>query len=188
MALILTGMALSERETRERFDRAVKELPKRLGEPGGATPAEPPAALEDAALTEFDSTPVEWLWQSWLPRSVVTVMDGNPGVSKSTLVADLVSRITTGRDWPDGTPGLGCPGRAMWITTEDDPGRVLRPRIEAAGGDPALVRFVTSEVIFPSGAGVFQELAVAGEAAGSPSARTRRFLRQPRWSRLDRIV
>jgi hypothetical protein len=48
----------------------------------------------------------------------------------------------------------------MWITTEDDPGRVLRPRIEAAGGDPSLVRFVTGEVVFPSGAIAFRELVV----------------------------
>ena len=54
--------------------------------------------------------------------------------------------------WPDGSPGADPPGRAMWITTEEDPGRVLRPRIEAAGGDASLVRFVKSEVVFPSGA------------------------------------
>ncbi len=152
---------LTEREVRERFDRSVKDLPKNLADRRPLVPATGSAAvLEDAALTEFDSTPVEWLWQSWLPRGVVTVMDGNPGVSKSTLVADLVARLTTGRDWPDGSPGLGAPARAMWITTEDDPGRVLRPRIEAAGGDPALVRFVTSEVVFPSGKTAFQELVV----------------------------
>ena len=151
---------LSQREIRDRFDRVVKDLPKNLGAARGPGPAEPPASLEDAALSEFDSTPVEWLWESWLPRGVVTVMDGNPGVSKSTLVADLVARITSGRNWPDGSAGTGSPARAMWITTEDDPGRVLRPRLEAAGGDPALVRFVTSEVIFPSGRTAFQELVV----------------------------
>ena len=102
---------------------------------------------------------MRWLWDAWLPRGVVTLMDGNPGVSKSTLVADLVARITTGRGWPDGTAGDGRPGRAMWITTEDDPGRVLRPRIEAAGGDASLVRFVKGEVVFPSGA-AFTELVV----------------------------
>lgn len=124
--------------------------------------------LEDAPLTEFASEPVRWLWDAWLPRGVVTLMDGNPGVSKSTLVADLVARITTGRGWPDGSAGDGRPGRAMWITTEDDPGRVLRPRIEAAGGDASLVRFVKGEVVFPSGAGPFTDLVVrrAAEAEG----------------------
>ena len=140
--------------------------PATSARPAAPSQASPP--LEDAPLTEFASEPVRWLWDAWLPRGVVTLMDGNPGVSKSTLVADLVARITTGRGWPDGTGGDGRAARAMWITTEDDPGRVLRPRIEAAGGDAGLVRFVKGEVVFPSGAGPFTELVVrrAADAEG----------------------
>lgn len=160
----------AEADLRADFDRATAKLVERLGPPNRhtETAAIPTGPLQDAPLTSFDSTPVEWLWPAWLPRGVVTLMDGNPGVSKSTLVADLVARITTGRGWPDETPGTGVPARVMWITTEDDPGRVLRPRIEAAGGDASLVRFVISEVVFPSGAGAFRELVVqrASEPAG----------------------
>lgn len=159
----------SEADLRADFDRATAKLVQRLGPPNRHTEAVIPAGpLRDAPLTEFISTPVEWLWAAWLPRGVVTLMDGNPGVSKSTLVADLVARITSGRGWPDETPGTGIPARVMWITTEDDPGRVLRPRIEAAGGDASLVRFVISEVVFPSGAGAFRELVVqrSSEPAG----------------------
>jgi hypothetical protein len=160
---------LTESELRERFDRVTKDMGKRLGDRRNVPDEkQAPVELEDAPLTEFDSEPVQWLWGSWLPRGVVTLMDGNPGVSKSTLVADLVARVTRGREWPDGTSGKGSPARAMWITTEDDPGRVLRPRIEAAGGDASLVRFVKGEVVFPSGKEAFTELVVkrARERAG----------------------
>jgi hypothetical protein len=160
---------LSERELRDRFERATGDMEKRLGErrTTAAAPVAIPTALDDAPLTEFDSRPVQWVWPSWLPRGVVTVMDGNPGVSKSTLVADLVARLTTGREWPDGQPA-GDPVRALWVTTEDDPGRVLRPRIEAAGGDPSMVLFVRSEVVFPAARTAFLELLVkrAGEPLG----------------------
>jgi hypothetical protein len=149
----------AEADLRSDFGRVMEKITERLGPPRHAAAAVPSGPLEDAPLTDFTSTPIEWLWPGWLPRGVVTLMDGNPGVSKSTLVADLVARITTGREWPDGSPNDRI-GRAMWITTEDDPGRVLRPRIEAAGGDSSLVRFVTSEVVFPSGAGAFRELVV----------------------------
>lgn len=164
--LVLTRLAprfarpLSERELRERFDRATKDIAKSLGERRGHATTAASGPIVDQALTEFDSRPIGWLWESWLPRGVVTLMDGNPGVSKSTLVADLVARITTGRDWPDGSAASGQPGRVIWITTEDDPGRVLRPRIEAAGGEASLVRFVTSEVVFPSSATAFREFLV----------------------------
>ncbi len=164
--------AKTDTELRADFDRVTAKIAERLGAPAhGGRQADVAAALvelEDAPLTEFASEPVRWLWDAWLPRGVVTLMDGNPGVSKSTLVADLVARITTGRGWPDGSPGAGRAARAMWITTEDDPGRVLRPRVEAAGGDAGLVRFVKGEVVFPSGAGPFTDLVVrrAAEAEG----------------------
>ncbi len=164
------AVPLAEDELRDRFDRVVAKIGDRLGAPRGAgsqAPTIPPGPLNDAPLTEFDSRPIEWVWPGWLPRGVVTIMDGNPGVSKSTLVADLVARVTTGTSWPDGSP-ITAPGRVMWITTEDDPGRVLRPRIEAAGGDASRVRFVTGEVVFPASAGAFLELLVrrASEADG----------------------
>jgi hypothetical protein len=154
----------SDEELRADFDRVMAKITERLGAPrraGFEQPAIPAGPLELQALTEFSSEPVEWLWGSWLPRGVVTLMDGNPGVSKSTLVADLVARITTAREWPDGSaPASRDPGRVVWITTEDDPGRVLRPRVEAARGDASRVLYVTSEVVFPSGAGAFRELVV----------------------------
>lgn len=149
----------TETELRSDFQRVIAKIGERLGPPRRTPAAVPVGPLEDAPLTEFTSEPIEWLWPSWLPRGVVTLMDGNPGVAKSTVVADLVARITTAGSWPDGGP-VGGVGRVMWITTEDDPGRVLRPRIEAAGGDCSLVRFVKSEVVFPSGAGAFRELVV----------------------------
>jgi hypothetical protein len=153
---------LTERELRDRFKRATADMHKNLGAPRGSISVPEtavPLELEDAPLTEYDSRPVEWVWPGWLPRGVVTIMDGNPGVSKSTLVADLVARLTTGTSWPDEEP-IGSARRAMWITTEDDPGRVLRPRIEAAGGDPSMVLFVKSEVVFPAASTAFRELLV----------------------------
>lgn len=162
----LFAAPLSRRELRERFERATKDQEKSLGERRNVAQAVHSGPMVDRALTEFDSLPIGWLWPSWLPRGVVTLMDGNPGVSKSTVVADLVARITTGRDWPDGSPAAAGSRRVTWITTEDDPGRVLRPRIEAAGGDASLVRFVTSEVVLPSGATAFREYVV--ERASEP--------------------
>jgi hypothetical protein len=150
----------TEAELRGDFDRVMAKITERLGPPAKAPREETVVLeLEDAPLTEYESAPIEWCWEFWLPRGVVTVMDGNPGVSKSTLVADLVARQTVGGSWPDGQP-IDGPRRAMWITTEDDPGRVLRPRIEAAGGDPAMVLFVRSEVVFPAAAAAFRELLV----------------------------
>lgn len=38
------------------------------------------------------SQEIHWLWQPWLPRGMVIVLDGDPGVGKSSLMMDLVAR------------------------------------------------------------------------------------------------
>jgi RecA-family ATPase len=49
---------------------------------------------------EIQEEPIEWLWRPWLPRGVVVVVDGDPGVGKSSMMFDLVARISTGRPFP----------------------------------------------------------------------------------------
>ena len=85
-------------------------------------------------LSDYESTPVQWLWRGWMPRGTVTLFDGNPGEAKSTTVMELIARVTTGSAWPDGQPG-GEPADVLIITREDDPSRVLRPRLEVSGAD-----------------------------------------------------
>jgi AAA domain len=53
---------------------------------------------------EVQTTPIDWLWDGWLPRGVVAVLDGDPGLGKSSLALDLIARITTGREFPGASP------------------------------------------------------------------------------------
>ncbi len=48
----------------------------------------------------IEETPIDWLWRPWIPRGVVSVVDGEPGSGKSALMFDLIARITTGRPMP----------------------------------------------------------------------------------------
>ncbi|MFC2031140.1 AAA family ATPase, partial [Chloroflexota bacterium] len=53
-----------------------------------------------------DFADVRWLWPSWIPRGMVTLLGAAPGMGKSLLALDLARRIITGEPWPDGQPGL----------------------------------------------------------------------------------
>jgi hypothetical protein len=48
----------------------------------------------------IEETPIDWLWRPWIPRGVVSVVDGEPGSGKSALMFDLIARITTGQPMP----------------------------------------------------------------------------------------
>lgn len=84
-------------------------------------------------MRDVEAKPVDWLWPERIPRGCVTVLAGRPGEGKSFAAADLAARVSTGRDWPDGTT---CPvGDVLLVCGEDDPATTIRPRLDAHGAD-----------------------------------------------------
>jgi hypothetical protein len=81
--------------------------------------------------------PVEWAWKDRIPWGMLTDLAGNPDLGKSLLLADIAARISRG--WkmpPDGGSNPVCPPASVrMLSAEDDPARVIRPRLEAAGAD-----------------------------------------------------
>lgn len=77
---------------------------------------------------------VRWLWPGRIPRGKLTIIDGDPGVGKSTLACDIIARATTGGRWPDGGRAVH-PGGALMLAAEDGLRDTTRPRLEAAGAD-----------------------------------------------------
>ncbi len=76
---------------------------------------------------------VSWLWQGRIPLGKLTVLDGDPGLGKSTLLLDIAARVTRGDSMPDGSPGVT--GDVAIATAEDGLADTVRPRFDAAGGD-----------------------------------------------------
>jgi hypothetical protein len=115
-------------------DRAAKlygPAPKPRGRPAAKVPGTVPGLVR---LSDVRARPVRWLWPGWLPGGNLVMLDGDPGVGKSTVALDWEARVTTGRPWPDGQKcGRGI---AMHMTAEEGLGDTVRPRLELAGGDP----------------------------------------------------
>lgn len=85
---------------------------------------------------------VSWLWQGRLPAGKLVTLDGDPGTGKSTLAVEITAHVTTGTPWPDGTP---CPrGDVVILSAEDGMADTIRPRLDAAGGDPSRVHCLTA--------------------------------------------
>src|SRR5205823_8456794 len=94
---------------------------------------EPPGLL----LSEVETQEITWLWEKRIPRGKITILDGDPGMGKSLIAAHIAACVSTGRPMPDGTPGKQ--GRVILIAPEDGAEDTLKPRLEAAGGDPSQV-------------------------------------------------
>jgi putative DNA primase/helicase len=92
-------------------------------------------------LSDVEPHAVEWLWTSYIPLGMLTVLDGDPGLGKSTILADLTARLSRGDRMPDGSPGPKASGTVI-LSAEDDGARVIRPRLDAARADPHKITFV----------------------------------------------
>lgn len=99
-------------------------------------------SLHTTSLSSVKRSDVSWLWPGRIPRGKVTLLAGDPGLGKSFVTMDLAARVTSGADWPDGPAVSRQPGSVLVLSAEDDPADTIRPRIEAAGGDPSRVHVV----------------------------------------------
>ncbi len=97
----------------------------------------PNSDLPGLLLSEVDTQEITWLWEKRIPMGKITVLDGDPGMGKSLIAAHIAACVSTGRPMPDGTPGKQ--GGVILIAPEDSPEDTLKPRLEAAGGDPSQV-------------------------------------------------
>src|SRR5438309_479207 len=98
--------------------------------------AKPPSVAEDLltiCLADVEHEPVEWLWPGYILYRKLAILDGDPGMGKSTLSLDIAARVSAGAPMPDGS--MCRPGGVLLLTAEDGLGDTVRPRLEAAGAD-----------------------------------------------------
>src|SRR5947208_16071490 len=98
-------------------------------------------ALVFHATAELPAAPIDWLWEPYLARGSLAILDGDPGVGKSFVSLDLAARVTTGRPMPLSTSPPAAPGGVMVVSAEDPIEDVILPRFRAAGGHPARPTF-----------------------------------------------
>ena len=82
-------------------------------------------------VADVDREQVTWLWPGRIPRGKLVVLDGDPGVGKSTLT--IAAKVSTGSPFPDGARPER--GDVILLSAEDDIADTIRPRLEAAGAD-----------------------------------------------------
>ncbi len=87
---------------------------------------------------------VNWLWYPYIPYGKITIVQGDPGEGKSTLMLQLTSLLTTGKEMPDGNGG-GEIRNVIYQAAEDGLEDTIKPRLEKAGADCDRVAFLDLE-------------------------------------------
>lgn len=133
-------------------ERQVRKIARSIGSKPAGDAGEV-AVLTGRLAAELESKRIEWLWYPYIPRGELTLLDGDPGVGKSTLWVELIRAILAGDGLPFGYISPPEPSseqqrwlsedpdrfmlpdsdaRVLILSAEDDPGKVLRPKLDVA--------------------------------------------------------
>lgn len=115
-------------------------------------PSQTPAKVKPAYISwrlaeDIVERPVNWLWLPYIPRGKVTLLEGDPGLGKSFLTAQIAADISTGRLLPGQTADFEMPPQNVIILSgEDDPEDTIKPRLRSAGADMSRVVVLGDEM------------------------------------------
>jgi hypothetical protein len=95
--------------------------------------------LSDADLgmrkaSGISKKPIVWMMKDRIPDRDYTLIAGRGKQGKSQLTMAIGAKVSTGGDWWDGS-GAAPHGHVLYLSAEDDPERVIVPRLEALGAD-----------------------------------------------------
>lgn len=89
--------------------------------------------LEVVKMADVNPESIDWLWAGRIPRGCLTVLDGDPGLGKSTLVCELAASLTCGRLLPGQQQSVRA--GVLIVNAEDSIAATIRTRLDAAGAD-----------------------------------------------------
>ena len=85
-------------------------------------------------MSEIETEEVSWLWFPFIPYGKLTIIQGDPGDGKTTMVLNLAAKLSRGESLDDGM-NYSEPVNIIYQTAEDGLADTVKPRLESAGAD-----------------------------------------------------
>ena len=90
--------------------------------------------LKMIRMSEVQSQEIEWLWYPLIPYGKLTIIQGDPGDGKTTMVLNLAAKLSKGEAL-DENMKVTEPVNVIYQTAEDGLADTVKPRLELAGAD-----------------------------------------------------
>ena len=84
-------------------------------------------------MQDIEVEAISWLWYPFIPYGKVTIIQGDPGEGKTTLVLQIIARLTKGESIID--ENKKPPINVIYQTAEDGLADTIKPRLLAANAD-----------------------------------------------------
>jgi hypothetical protein len=96
-------------------------------------------------LATVEAKEVEWLWKPYLPIGMLAILNGDPGAGKTFIALAIAAAITVGKVPYTGEPRV--PSHVLYLSVENSPEYVVRPRFDSLGGDPSRFHILRGSII-----------------------------------------
>ena len=90
--------------------------------------------LQMIKMSEIQSQEVSWLWYPFIPYGKLTIIQGDPGDGKTTLVLNIAAWLSKGEGL-DSEMKLSEPVNVIYQSAEDGLADTVKPRLELAGAN-----------------------------------------------------
>jgi hypothetical protein len=145
--------SLAPRAAHELLQLKYTELFDKLGKgydlDGNLTPVLPCAIKRRADIIRLDQVvakEVEWLWHPFVPLGMLCMFSGDSGVGKTYLLLAFIALLTRGK-LPGGQTCEPCD--VLYLTLENSPEFLLRPRFDKLGGDATRFHLLRGSITGP---------------------------------------
>ncbi len=109
------------------------------------TPAAVPGESALHCLNDIPGEQTEWLVPDLIPLGEISLLGADGGTGKGIWQAQLIAYVTTGQTSDFFPVPPKQTGRVLILAGEDDPGKVLKGRLLAAGADMSRILVVTAD-------------------------------------------
>ena len=94
-------------------------------------------------LADVAPRAVQWLWDPYLALGMLEMLSGDPGAGKTFVALAAAAAFTNGHT-PSGT--RCAPIDVLYLSLENAPAEVVRPRFDALRGDAARLHLLRGSV------------------------------------------
>lgn len=91
--------------------------------------------------SDITARKVDWLWYPYIPFGKITIVQGDPGDGKTTLLLHIAAFLSTGQPMPGDVDIKDCMD-VIYQSAEDGAEDTLKPRLVSAGADCSKISFI----------------------------------------------
>ena len=95
---------------------------------------------------EIQARKVRWIWYPYIALGKITLLQGDPGDGKSTMMLSLIAKLSKAGRLPYNVK-ISSPIKSLYQCSKDDAYETIKPRLEFFDANCGNVEFIDEEMV-----------------------------------------